>query len=54
MSGEELDLGNQQFDAVLGQDMNNTFVFANGSQVTQPGSPFPAYAEMRHLTCTPH
>ena len=37
VNGDELDLGNHAFDAVLGQDMNNTFGFSNGTLVTPPG-----------------
>ncbi|KAF8549341.1 hypothetical protein OG21DRAFT_608473 [Imleria badia] len=38
MNGEELDVGNQEFDTVLGRDVNNTFGFSNGTLVTQPNS----------------
>lgn len=44
MNGQELDLGNQAFDTVLGGDMNNTFGFSNGTLVAEPSSPF--------LSCT--
>lgn len=43
MNGDELDLTNRAFDTVLGQDMNNTFGFSNGTLVTQPGASFPFF-----------
>lgn len=49
MNGEEPDLGSRAFDAVLGQDMNNTFVFSNGTLVTQPGASFLSCIEMTYL-----
>ena len=38
MSGEELDLGNQAFDAVLGQDTNDTFVTNSAGIPTMPST----------------
>ena len=53
MNGQELDLGNQAFDAVLGRDMNNTFGFSNGTLVTEPSSPFVFSTEMTRLMPIP-